>query len=62
MKRGKKIISLKDHKDMMDAMRQLYGNDEVKNDDKNAIHTNNTERESGTKGNSPVPKLPPNCS
>ena len=35
MKRSaKKSISLSDHKNMMELMKQLYGNDEVKDDSK----------------------------
>jgi len=34
MKGSKKIVSLRDHKNMMDLMKQLYGNDEVKDDNK----------------------------
>lgn len=59
MKRiDKKIVSLRDHKNMMELMKQLYGNDEVKDDSKN-IYTN---RESGAKSPGEVAELPPNCS
>lgn len=59
MKRhGKKILSLSEHKSMMDMLKQLYGNDEVKDD----IKDSDTKREPGAKGAREVVKLPPNCS
>lgn len=58
MKGSKKSINLKDHKNMMELMKQLYGNYETTDDDQN----NNTKRESGAKSVSEVAELPPNCS
>lgn len=59
MKRsGKKVVSLSEHKSMMETLKVLYGNDEVKDD----IKGSDSKRESGTKGTSGLAKLPPNCS
>ena len=58
MKGSKKSVSLRDHKNMMELMQQLYGID----DEKNKSSNNNTKRDPGTKGASEMAKLPPNCS
>jgi hypothetical protein len=55
---SKKILSLSEHKDMMSLLKQLYGDDEVKDDQKST----DTKREPGTKSFGQIPKLPPNCS
>ena len=59
MKRSsKKVVSLSEHKSMMEMLKVLYGNDEVKDD----IKGSDSKRESGAKGTSGLAKLPPNCS
>jgi hypothetical protein len=55
---SKKAVSLSEHKSMMDMLKVLYGNDEVKDDGK----VSDTKREPGAKGASGLAKLPPNCS
>ena len=57
-KGGKKVVNLKDHKNMMELLKQLYGNEDVKDGTKKP----NSKRESGTESTSAVVKLPPNCS
>jgi hypothetical protein len=59
MKRSnKKVVSLSEHKSMMEMLKVLYGNDEVKDD----IKDSDTKREPGAKGTRKVDELPPNCS
>jgi len=41
----KKIVNMRDSKEMLELMKVLYGNDEVKDDQTH----NNTHREPGTK-------------
>ena len=54
----KKTCNLADKHQLMKLLRQLYGIDEVKDD--NTI--DNTKRGAGAEGSSEVVKLPPNCS
>ena len=54
---GKKVVNLKDHKNMMELLKQLYGKEEVKDDPKVC----NTDRKTGTEGVSKMVKPPP-CS
>ena len=54
----KKVVNLKDHKNMMELMKKLYGNEDVKDDFKRT----DTQREPGTKSACELAKLPPNCS
>jgi hypothetical protein len=53
-RRVKKIVSLHDHKAMMALLKDLYGSDTVKDDQKVC----DTDRAPGTKGASEVVKLP----
>ncbi len=56
--RKKKVYNLADREQVLELMKQLYGNYEVKDD----VKSSDTKRESGTEGVSEVVKLPPNCS
>jgi len=38
--KSKKVVSISEHKSMMDMLKQLYGNDEV-NDDNTNVRNNN---------------------
>ncbi|MCF1193153.1 hypothetical protein LRR18_16310 [Mangrovimonas sp. AS39] len=52
MKRSKKVVSLSEHNSMMDMLKVLYGNDEVKDDStkkaKGAQEVHGSKRETGT--------------
>jgi hypothetical protein len=54
----KKVFNLADRQDVLELMKQLYGENEVKDDKK----VSDTQRKSGAEGISDVVKLPPNCS
>lgn len=38
--KSKKVVSISEHKSMMDMLKQLYGNDEVKDDNTNVRNNN----------------------
>ncbi len=40
---NKKVVSLSEHKSMMDMLKKLYGNDEVKNDSTSTEKTTSNE-------------------
>ncbi len=58
MKSGKKVINLSEHKDLKDAFKHLYNNNEVKDD----TAESDTKRGTGTQSTDKVDELPPNCS
>ena len=58
MKPSQKTASLRDFKSFKDMIKDLYSNNEVKDDSK----VSDTKREPGAKGASGLAKLTPNCS
>jgi hypothetical protein len=58
MKPSQKTASLRDFKSFKDMIKDLYSNNEVKDDSK----VSDTERGAGAKGASGLDELPPNCS
>lgn len=54
----KKTFNLADKKEISELLKQLYGSDEVKDDQ----DIGDTERETRTDGLSEMAQLPPNCS